>query len=60
MTALSGAFPALVTPLTSDGEVHEDDLATLIGRVLSEGASGVLVAGRPARVRCSNRPNANR
>lgn len=45
MTCLDGAMPALVTPLTADGQVHEDDLARLVARALDDGASGVLVAG---------------
>lgn len=42
---LQGSLPALITPLTAEGEIHEDDLATLITRALGDGASGVLVAG---------------
>jgi 4-hydroxy-tetrahydrodipicolinate synthase len=42
---LHGALPALVTPLTPGGEVHDDDLARLVGRAIDDGASGVLVAG---------------
>ncbi|MEX0836157.1 MAG: dihydrodipicolinate synthase family protein, partial [Nitriliruptor sp.] len=45
MVALSGAAPALVTPLTADGEVHADDVGALIRRALGDGASGILVAG---------------
>lgn len=42
---LHGSLPALVTPLTADGAVHEDDVATIVRRALEDGASGVLVAG---------------
>ena len=42
---LHGSLPALVTPLTASGEVHEDDLAALVRRAIDDGASGVLVAG---------------
>jgi 4-hydroxy-tetrahydrodipicolinate synthase len=42
---LTGALPALVTPFTAAGALHEPDLRTLIGRCLEDGASGVLVAG---------------
>jgi 4-hydroxy-tetrahydrodipicolinate synthase len=42
---LRGSLPALVTPLTPDGAVHEDDVEVLVRRALDEGASGVLVAG---------------
>jgi 4-hydroxy-tetrahydrodipicolinate synthase len=42
---LHGALPALVTPLTPEGEVHDDDLARLVGRAIDDGANGVLVAG---------------
>ncbi|WP_052666874.1 dihydrodipicolinate synthase family protein [Nitriliruptor alkaliphilus] len=45
MTFLRGSLPALVTPLTPTGAVHEDDLATLVARAAADGASGVLVAG---------------
>lgn len=45
MTRLRGSFPALVTPLTPDGDVHEDDVATLVARAVADGASGVVVAG---------------
>lgn len=45
MTVLRGAFPALVTPLTPDGEVHAADLTALVRRQLADGAAGVLVAG---------------
>jgi 4-hydroxy-tetrahydrodipicolinate synthase len=44
-TAPTPAFPALVTPLTADGDVHADDLATLVRRAIDAGAAGVLVAG---------------
>lgn len=40
-----GPLPALVTPLTPQGEIHDDDLARLIDRAVDDGASGVLVAG---------------
>jgi len=40
-----GSLPALVTPLTPQGEIHDDDLARLIDRAIDDGASGVLVAG---------------
>ena len=42
---LRGSLPALVTPLTPDRQVHEDDLEALIGLAIADGASGVLVAG---------------
>lgn len=45
MTPLHGALPALVTPLTPQGDVHEDDVAGLVRRALGDGASGVVVAG---------------
>ncbi len=45
MVVLTGATPALVTPLTPEGEVHADDVETLIHRAVGDGASGVLVAG---------------
>lgn len=45
MTALRGALPALVTPLTPQGDVHEDDVASLVRRALDDGAAGVVVAG---------------
>ncbi len=45
MTSPSGATPALVTPLTPDRDVHEDDVTALVRRVVADGASGVLVAG---------------
>jgi 4-hydroxy-tetrahydrodipicolinate synthase len=43
--ALSGAAVALVTPLTSDLEVDADDVRSLVGRAIDDGAGGVLVAG---------------
>lgn len=42
---LRGCLPALVTPLTPDREVDEEDVRTLVVRALADGASGVLVAG---------------
>lgn len=45
MTSLHGSLPALVTPLTSQGDVHEDDVAALVRRALGDGATGVVVAG---------------
>jgi 4-hydroxy-tetrahydrodipicolinate synthase len=45
VTAGVGALPALVTPLTADGAVHEDDLTRLVTGAAAEGAAGVLVAG---------------
>jgi 4-hydroxy-tetrahydrodipicolinate synthase len=43
--AIRGSLPALVTPLTPGGAVHDDDLAALVHRALADGAAGVLVAG---------------
>ena len=40
-----GSLPALVTPLTPQREIHDDDLARLVDRAIDDGASGVLVAG---------------
>ena len=45
LNAPHGSLPALVTPFTPQGEVHDDDLARLIDRAIDDGASGVLVAG---------------
>lgn len=45
MTLIRGSLPALVTPLTPTGDVHEDDVATLVARAATDGASGVLVTG---------------
>lgn len=42
---LRGSLPALVTPLTPDRRLAPDDLESLVGRALADGASGVLVAG---------------
>ena len=42
---LIGSMPALVTPLTPDGDIHEGDLEVLVGRAVDDGAVGVLVAG---------------
>jgi 4-hydroxy-tetrahydrodipicolinate synthase len=43
--ALTGSLPALVTPFTAEGGLHDEDLRTLIRRSLDDGATGVLVAG---------------
>ncbi len=40
-----GSLPALVTPLTADRAVHDDDVRSLIRRSVGDGATGVLVAG---------------
>lgn len=45
MTSLHGSLPALVTPLTPQRDVHEDDVAALVRRALGDGATGVVVAG---------------
>ena len=42
---LGGCLPALVTPLTPQREIDEEDVRTLVSRALADGASGVLVAG---------------
>lgn len=42
---VSGPLPALVTPLTAEREIDEDDVAGLVARALGDGAAGVLVAG---------------
>jgi 4-hydroxy-tetrahydrodipicolinate synthase len=42
---LTGALPALVTPLVDPGTIDADGLTTLIHAALGDGASGVLVAG---------------
>lgn len=44
-STLGGSMPALVTPLTPQREVHEDDVRTLVSRAVGDGASGALVAG---------------
>ena len=43
--ALRGTFPALVTPLTAERELHADDAAALVRSGRADGAAGVLVAG---------------
>ncbi len=42
---LTGALPALVTPLTDPTTLDLEGVAALVRRALSDGASGVLVAG---------------
>ncbi len=44
-TALSGIFPALVTPLHADGAVNVAALEKLLARVYTAGANGVYVCG---------------
>lgn len=43
--ALTGALPALVTPLSDPTTLDLEGVAALVGRALADGASGVLVAG---------------
>lgn len=45
LRVLTGAFPALVTPLTDPATIDADGLRTLVHDALDAGASGVLVAG---------------
>jgi 4-hydroxy-tetrahydrodipicolinate synthase len=45
VSTFGGAAPALVTPLTGEGEVDEQGVVGLVLRALAEGAAGVLVAG---------------
>lgn len=42
---LDGSLPSLVTPLTPDRDLDEASIEALVGRVLADGATGVLVAG---------------
>jgi N-acetylneuraminate lyase len=42
---LSGIFPALLTPLTSEGKLRKDSLALLLKRVYQAGCEGVYIAG---------------
>jgi 4-hydroxy-tetrahydrodipicolinate synthase len=42
---LHGSMPALVTPLTAERTVDEEDLERLVRRAVADGATGVLVAG---------------
>ncbi len=44
-TALDGIYPAIVTPLTSDGKLATEVLARLLGRLLAAGVDGVYAAG---------------
>jgi N-acetylneuraminate lyase len=44
-TALGGIYPAIVTPLTSDGRVATGVLSRLLGRLLDAGVHGVYAAG---------------
>jgi N-acetylneuraminate lyase len=44
-TKLAGIFPALVTPLNSDGSVHVASLEKLLDRVYAGGVDGVYVCG---------------
>jgi dihydrodipicolinate synthase/N-acetylneuraminate lyase len=43
--ALTGALPALVTPLSDPSTLDLEGVAALVHRALTDGASGVLVAG---------------
>ena len=46
MTPLEGVFPALVTPLTPDGdEVDEAALRRLVDRLVDEGVDGLVPCG---------------
>jgi 4-hydroxy-tetrahydrodipicolinate synthase len=45
LEALHGALPALVSPLTPDRELDEEDVVATVTRALDDGATGVLVAG---------------
>jgi 4-hydroxy-tetrahydrodipicolinate synthase len=42
---LHGSMPALVTPLTAERTVDDEDLELLVHRAIAAGATGVLVAG---------------
>jgi 4-hydroxy-tetrahydrodipicolinate synthase len=42
---LQGSLPALVTPLTEERDIDEAGVDALVRRALSDGASGVLMAG---------------
>jgi N-acetylneuraminate lyase len=44
-TALGGIYPAIVTPLKSDGKLATDVLARLLARLLDAGVNGVYAAG---------------
>jgi N-acetylneuraminate lyase len=44
-TALDGIYPAIVTPLTSDGKLGAEVLARLLGRLLAAGVDGVYASG---------------
>jgi N-acetylneuraminate lyase len=44
-TALDGIYPAIVTPLTSDGKLATEVLVRLLGRLLAAGVDGVYAAG---------------
>lgn len=45
LTGLHGSLPALVTPLDASRAVHLGDLIALVRRAITDGASGVVVAG---------------
>lgn len=41
----SGTLPAIPTPLTKDGRIDHDALAAVLGRILTAGVAGAVVAG---------------
>ncbi len=43
-----GIFPALVTPYTKDGAIHEKSLRKLVSVNLEKGVRGFYVGGRTA------------
>jgi N-acetylneuraminate lyase len=43
--SLSGIYPAIITPLTSDGELSADVLVKLLGRLVAAGVDGVYAGG---------------
>lgn len=45
MTTFSGAWPALVTPFTEDGEVNTEVLAALVEYLLGKGVAGLYACG---------------
>ncbi|MBO0811119.1 MAG: dihydrodipicolinate synthase family protein, partial [Microlunatus sp.] len=45
MPTFAGVIPPIVTPLGTDGHIHEPSLRRLIDHVLAGGATGVFVLG---------------
>jgi 4-hydroxy-tetrahydrodipicolinate synthase len=58
--SVQGSWPALVTPMTNDGDVNYESLRRLVNFHIENKSDGVLVLGQQAKLSSSAKKNEER